>query len=116
MPIDYKKYPPNWKSEIRPSILERANHCCEMCGVKNYAYGYRDEAGIFFEAAPEMIENIFFRLTHNLFKIVLTIAHLDHDEDNHDVQLDRLMAMCQKCHLQYDAPERARRRRERHSL
>ena len=25
VPIDYKKYPPNWKTEIRPRILERAN-------------------------------------------------------------------------------------------
>lgn len=39
-------------------------------------------------------------------KIVLTIAHLDHDELNHDVEMNRLMAMCQLCHLQYDAYEK----------
>ena len=39
-------------------------------------------------------------------KIVLTISHLDHDELNHDVKMDRLMAMCQLCHLQYDAYEK----------
>jgi hypothetical protein len=26
MPIDYKKYPKNWKTEIRPAILERAKN------------------------------------------------------------------------------------------
>lgn len=41
MPIDYKNYPENWKTEIRPAILERANNCCEFCGVKNYSVGYR---------------------------------------------------------------------------
>ncbi len=35
--------------------------------------------------------------------------HLDHDEENHDVQLDRLKALCQLCHLRYDAREKYRR-------
>lgn len=41
--------------------------------------------------------------------VVLTIAHLDHDEENHDVKLDRLGALCQLCHLRYDAKEKYRR-------
>jgi hypothetical protein len=32
MPIDYSKYPPNWKSEIRPRIMNRANNTCEFEG------------------------------------------------------------------------------------
>lgn len=86
MPIDYKRYPPNWKTEIRPAILERANNCCEHCGVENYSI--RDGK-----------------------KIVLTIAHLDHDEENWNVSYDRLAALCQRCHLRYDAKEKARRRK-----
>jgi len=43
-------------------------------------------------------------------KIVLTIAHMDHDEENHNVEDERLAALCQKCHLRYDAPEKIRRR------
>ncbi len=35
MPIDYSKYPPNWKTEIVPAILKRANNKCEFCGVEN---------------------------------------------------------------------------------
>jgi hypothetical protein len=42
-------------------------------------------------------------------KVVLTIAHLDHDETNMDVKDERLMAMCQLCHLRYDAKEKWRR-------
>ena len=32
MPIDYKKYPPNWLKEIRPRIMQRANNTCECEG------------------------------------------------------------------------------------
>ena len=35
MPIDYSKYPANWKTEIVPRILKRANNRCEMCGLEN---------------------------------------------------------------------------------
>ena len=33
-------------------------------------------------------------------KIILTIAHLDHDKNNNDY--DNLAALCQKCHLGID--------------
>lgn len=42
-------------------------------------------------------------------KVVLTIAHLDHDELNHKIKLERLAALCQLCHLRYDAKEKYRR-------
>ena len=42
-------------------------------------------------------------------KVVLTVAHLDHDEQNHDVKDERLKAACQLCHLRYDAKEKYRR-------
>lgn len=91
MPINYSKYPPNWRSEIRPRILIRANNCCEFCGIKNGSTAQSAKG--------------------KDYKIVLTIAHLDHDETNHDVSDDRLRALCQPCHLKYDAEEKARRRR-----
>lgn len=80
MPINYKEYPENWLTEIRPAILERAKNCCEFCGIENYT------------------------IKENGTKVILTIAHLDHDKFNNDVNLDRLKALCQKCHLQYDLP------------
>lgn len=82
MPIDYSKYPPNWKTEIRPAILERANNACEFCDAKNYSI------------RPDGV------------KTILTIAHLDHDEENWKVSYDRLRALCQHCHLRYDTKEK----------
>ena len=50
MPCDYKKYPPNWATEIRPRILARARRRCELCGAKNYAHGYRAKNGKWFDS------------------------------------------------------------------
>ena len=86
MPIDYKKYPPNWKTEIRPAVLARANNRCEFCGIENYS------------------------IRSDGVKVILTVAHLDHDETNWDVKIDRLRALCQRCHLKYDAEEKKKRK------
>ena len=99
MPIDYSKYPPNWRSEIRPRILARAGNCCEFCGVPNGGMGRRLKDGTW-ELSP-------FGPT----RIVLTIAHLDHDPENHEVKDDRLAALCQYCHLRYDAPMKAAKKK-----
>ena len=44
-------------------------------------------------------------------RIILTVAHLDHDPENWDVSDDRLAALCQKCHLTHDAPMKAANRK-----
>lgn len=36
MPVDYSKYPADWKTVIRPRILQRAENACEFCGTVNY--------------------------------------------------------------------------------
>lgn len=82
MPCDYSKYPPNWKTEIRPRILKRAKNKCEFCGAENY------------KPHPETGS-----------RVILTIAHLDHDPENWEVADDRLMALCQKHHFSYDRGE-----------
>ena len=101
MPIDYSKYPDNWLTEIRPRILKRANDMCEFCGVVNHSYVHK-------ETREQTIQD-----DDDAVRIVLTVAHLDHDEENPDVQDDRLAALCQRCHLRYDAPEKKRRRLEK---
>lgn len=123
MPIDYKKYPPNWKTEIRPRIMERANNRCEFEGC-DFEHGefvwsvkykgkvqgwFRDKAEA--EKQPKSFEIKKGEVVPNpkKVKVVLTIAHLDHDETNHDVKDDRLKASCQLCHLRYDAKEKYRR-------
>lgn len=117
MPIDYSKYPPNWKTEIRPDVLIRADNKCEWCGLHNGQLVYRCRVGkniqwferkeaIYELGLPEGLADFW---TEKPVKVVLTIAHLDHDENNHNVQLDRLAALCQLCHLRYDAKEKYRR-------
>ena len=84
-PENKKRYPRNWK-EIRAKILERAGNKCEFCGIENYA------------------------IKDNGTKVVLTIAHLDHTPEN--CNPDNLRALCQKCHLAYDAKHHAKNARK----
>lgn len=110
MPINYKKYPLEWK-EIRQRILERAENKCECCGLENQnvvrSFSTKGKPVVWkrlWEQYPTEYDS--YKAVH----IVLTIAHLDHDEENHEVQDDRLKAMCQLCHLRYDAAEKKRRK------
>jgi len=80
MPCNYAHYPRNWKTEIRPRILERAKHQCEWCGAENY------------QSHPETGS-----------KVILTVAHIDHDITNN--REDNLAALCQRCHLRHDAKQ-----------
>ena len=98
MPINYANYPANWEA-IRQSILDRDDHRCKFCCVANYAYGWRDRAGIFHHWPAEKPESGWIA-ADRLLRIVLTIAHLDHDITNNTP--DNLAALCQRCHLQHD--------------
>lgn len=110
MPIDYSKYPENWKSEIRPRILARAENKCECCGVLNYdkLHSFK-ENGITVWRKLDLPWKYFKGIKP--VKVVLTIAHLDHDECNCNVTDDRLKAMCQLCHLRYDSEEKKKRKK-----
>lgn len=106
MPIKHEnvgRYPANWQ-EIRAAILDRAGHKCEFCGIANYAIGYRDETGTFHQLAPSGKPEFFagHASGFKVFKIVLTIAHLDHIPEN--CSFSNLKALCQRDHLNYDHP------------
>jgi len=123
MPCDYSKYPPNWKTDIRPAILERAKHCCEICGVPNHKMiirgtwngveCYQDDDGIIYDAnTSERIGEDYLGEVHptnRLIKVVLTIMHLDHNTDNNDYS--NLKAACQRCHNRHDVPFRKKNRK-----
>jgi len=120
MPIDYKKYPKNWKTGIVPRILDRAENKCEFCGLENNSQVYSLKVYLRGENGRYGYRQIWFRDkrdaekhkhlgTLKKVKVVLTVAHLDHDEENHNVKDERLKALCQQCHLNYDAKEKYRR-------
>lgn len=122
MPIDYSRYPSNWKSAIVPRILERAEFRCENCGIENgsdaTSVALRVQDGGRYKVKRFWLSNDGDVIRMKPFalpgqtkvvKVVLTVAHLDHDETNHDVKDDRLRAWCQYCHLNYDASEKYRR-------
>lgn len=139
MGCNYREYPPNWKTEIRPAIMKRAGEVrddagkitqearCEECGVLNHEEGWRGSDGLWYswktvdddlhDSGVDYFDTV---LKHclkkdltakTMTKIVLTIAHLDHDKSNHDVTLDRLRAWCQRCHLCYDMPRHIENRK-----
>jgi 5-methylcytosine-specific restriction endonuclease McrA len=102
MPCNYSLYPSNWKTEIRPRILSRDNHHCKFCTVPNYSYIHRFGKGIDdWKFWPEGMESEAWTADGlKATRIVLTIAHLDHDKNNND---DRnLAALCQRCHIRHD--------------
>lgn len=110
MPINYSHYPSNWK-QISKRIRERANNYCEWCGVQNGAIGARDKHGEWrndhdIHCLNSDIGYALYGEFPNMIKIVLTVAHLDHDTTNNSDS--NLQALCQLCHNRYDAPIRAK--------
>jgi len=142
MPIDYRKYPPDW-GDISKRIRERAGNVCEECGVPNGSHVLRakgdrcnwvriDDPACFYitpdgechREPPQGIEDTGGPGT----RIVLTVHHIgaDHADgtpgdprDKMDVRDENLIALCQACHLAADldhhiAEARKTRARKRH--
>lgn len=119
-PENKARYPNNWASDIRPSILARAGDRCEQCKAPNGEKICREMSG-----ATYMIDTgeVFdantgdaLGQTHlvdypagRYITVVLTIAHLDHQPENCDP--DNLRAWCQRCHLRCDQAHHAESRR-----
>ena len=92
MPIDYSKYPKSWK-RISREIRERSGGQCECsgeCGLHRTNPGPR-----------RCIERNGQQAVWAKGKVVLTVAHLNHN--TRDSRRSNLKAMCQRCHLRYDA-------------
>ncbi|HJV76035.1 MAG TPA: hypothetical protein VJ654_17575 [Noviherbaspirillum sp.] len=117
-PENKSRYPANW-NEIRAAVLERADHKCEKCNVKNRTRICRgagndadtymtSEAEVFDADNGEYLGRCRMSDYHvgKMVDIVLTIAHLDHQPEN--CGMENLRAWCQRCHLRYDAEHHAR--------
>lgn len=90
MPIrkeNRKRYPSDWQA-IRAAVRARSGDACEGSPL------YPDCRAM--NSAPHPVTGS---------KVVLTVAHLDHQPENND--LANLQHWCQRCHNTYDAPFRA---------
>jgi len=114
VPIDYSRYPDNWQ-ELRAQVLADAQGKCERCGVANYAEGARDIKGVWHNEHD--IDRLNSDVGYYLFdgeypkiiKIILTVAHLDHDIKNNE--RSNLAALCQRCHFSHDRQDNAEKRK-----
>lgn len=82
MPFDRSKYPPDWR-EIAASVRARAGDKCE--GTPHFP----DCRAV--NGKPHPVTGS---------RVVLTVAHLDHDTTHNDPE--NLRALCQRCHLDWD--------------
>lgn len=115
-PENKEKYPANWKKISADIRFNRARNRCEVCGIKNYQVIYRMPGGLYrlpsltdWDMIHSRIKNCHSNFTeslkyHGFTRVVLTVAHLDHNPENNDYR--NLMAMCQKCHNNYDRNHR----------
>lgn len=77
MPFKRELYPPDWE-RISLWVRSKAEWRCEFCGAK--------------QGEPHPATGS---------RVVLTVAHLDHNPQN--CIEENLAALCQRCHLRYDA-------------
>lgn len=75
MPIDKKKYHPDWQN-IRNYALKRANNTCESCGIKQHA------------------------INKNGKKVYLNVCHINGNLWNN--KKENLKVMCPSCHMKHD--------------
>lgn len=98
MPIresEKTRYPKNWKA-ISLRIRARSGGQCECvgeCGLHRAPDGWTPWRCVERNGRAAMWAR---------GKVVLTVAHLDHQPENCDDS--NLKAMCQRCHLVYDLP------------
>lgn len=116
-PENKARYPADWprlSREIRESVGWR----CEWCaapdwriapeGVWRFDNGYfeRVDGGYRWHAddALTQVDDLEPEPTGRNVRIILTVAHLDHQPEN--CGRSNLRALCQQCHNRYDLPHR----------
>jgi hypothetical protein len=100
-PENKGRYPRDWKA-ISLRIREREGQCCKFCKAPNYELIYRPDKTSQWVLWPEGMESEALSMDgYKPVKVILTVAHLNHQPE--DCSDDNLAALCQKCHLNYDA-------------
>ena len=107
MPTNYKTYPIDWFTRIRPEALKRAGNCCQKCGEFNYSLIFRSgdsycTNATYKEALKRRAES---GIADALTIVVLTVVHLDRFMMNNAPE--NLRALCLHCANRRDAKRRA---------
>lgn len=101
MPMDWSRYPTNWK-KVSQAIRRIAGNQCEWCKIAN---------GVSLPSGRKG-------------KVVLTAAHLGapfatgngwrpgDKHDKHDIRRENLACLCQRCHLNFDLDDHIQHARE----
>lgn len=109
MPMDLKKYPPNWKAislRIRYEVAHGQCQCEGECGLHKTNPGPR-----------RCVERDGEQAVWARGKVVLTVAHLDfaggvcdcYERTGKKCGIEsHLKAMCQRCHIRVDMPHHRR--------
>lgn len=87
MPMQRRLYPANW-SQMAEDAKSKAGYRCERCHKKHGEWTVNRRGW------P--------------CRVVITVAHLDHDPGNPDA---RLSVLCAACHCRYDAGHEQRGRK-----
>lgn len=99
-PEERGRYPDDWpqiSDRIRFGRAEGRCECTGECGRDHHRQAGDDRCPRIHRALiPASLGK----------RVVLTVAHLNHIPE--DCRDENLAAMCQGCHLRYDAPEHAR--------
>lgn len=99
MPIDYRKYPPDWHALSRHLRFGRAAGRCEWCGAEH--------------GKPHPVTGR---------RVILTCAHLGIPKpdgtpgdktDLYDVRPENIAVLCQRCHLNFDRQDIIRTKRRK---
>lgn len=117
MPIskhNQAKYGKDWKQFSARIRFERAGGMCECAGECGGKHEPSDNDRECYDAAGiAIIEGRCHRMhkvrTESDVLTILTVAHLCHDESCRDES--HVKAMCQACHLRYDAKHHAKNAR-----
>lgn len=125
-PENRARYPADWR-EISAAVRLDAGNRCEWCGAPNGTLirrGTFHGRPVWSEAASAYCDVFcadtgarYIGESHDTcdlgrpLRVVLTVAHLDHQPENND--RGNLAALCQRCHNRYDSAHRAAGRKAR---
>ena len=97
-PENKARYPEDW-DQVSRSVKDRAGWQCECRGECGEVHPLPCGRGH---------GTTYARIDGTHYKIILTVAHLNHPPE--DCRPENLRVMCQGCHLRYDADHHAQTR------